>query len=579
MTESQQNHIALPGSFRSAISTDKTLGPIDPHDEIEVSVYLRRPDVDEESLKPRLGKPRAQASMLASPQAIALVEKYAQQHGLSVVRVVPEAYQVVLVGSAQAMQQAFKVEKLERVETTSGPRRVRTGHIYIPHEWKDVVVAVLGIDDRSQARALFQRTAQVDRTNARRRTQTYAPTDIANLYNFPPNYDGTGQCIALIELGGGYQVRDLQQYFANLPNQPEVVAVSVDGARNMPGRDPHGADGEVELDIEIAGSCAIGVRIAVYFAPNTDRGFVDAISQAVHDQNNKPNIISISWGAPDVNWTSQAKTAMNQAFQAAAQQGITICCATGDSGANDGVRDGSVHVDFPSVSPYVLACGGTHLEANVYQNTINVESVWNNGPGSSTGGGVSTEFAVPSWQQSINPVSIASGKPGRGTPDIAGNADPRTGYRVLVDGFPQSIGGTSAVAPLWAALLARFNQALNSSIGFINPLLYENYTQIMNVAGFHDITQGNNNTGGGGYSARSGWDACTGLGTPNGVQLLSVLQSLATQHEPVTTPSTDAAASIQIVSIEAAVPEQVLAEKVLAPEQNLATDTGENPAI
>jgi Predicted protease len=571
LTESQQNHIALPGSFRSVISTDKTLGPVDPNEEIEVSVYLRRPDIDEESLKPRLGKPRVQASMQASPQAIALVEKYAQQHGLSVVRVVPEAYQVVLTGAAQAMQQAFKVEKLERVDTTSGPRRVRSGHIYIPLEWKEVVVSVLGIDDRSQARTLFQRTAQIDRADALRRSQVYAPTDIANLYNFPPNTDGTGQCIALIELGGGYQDQDLQQYFANLPSQPVVVAVSVDGANNVPGGDPYGADGEVELDIEIAGSCATGVKIAVYFAPNTDRGFVDAINQAVHDQTNKPNIISISWGAPDVSWTSQAKTAMNQAFQAAAQQGVTICCATGDTGANDGVRDGSVHVDFPSASPYVLACGGTHLEANVQQNTINLESVWNDGPGSATGGGVSTEFAVPSWQKSINPVSIASRRPGRGTPDVSGNADPRTGYRVLIDGSPQSIGGTSAVAPLWSALLARLNQALNSSIGFINPLLYTNYTQIMHVAGFHDITQGNNN----GYSARRGWDACTGLGTPNGVQLLSVLHSLAT---PVTLEA-DAAASIQVLNIEAAVPEQVLAENVPAPEQNLATDTGGNPAI
>jgi kumamolisin len=548
LTEPFQNRVALPGSFRPAVSEGQALGPIDPNVVIEVSVYLRRPEIDPKSIVPRLGKPREQATVQASPEDIGLVESFAQHHGLAVVRVVPEAFQVVLSGSAQAIKQAFQVETLERFETPTGPRRIRSGHIYIPKEWEGHVVAILGIDDRSQARTHFQRMKSTKSIKAAGQSvpqsngnplasaQSYAPVDIAKLYNFPPVANGTGQCIALIELGGGFQTSDLQQFFAALPRHPKVVAVSVDQAQNQPGADPHGADGEVELDIEIAGSCAPGANIAVYFAPNTDRGFVDAINQAIHDQVNKPNIISISWGAPAVDWTAQSKTAMDQAFQAAGLLGVTVCCAAGDQGASDGVSDGTVHVDYPASSPYVLACGGTSLNANVGQHKIISETVWNDGPGSATGGGVSADYPVPQWQSSIQPTSVATKKTGRGVPDVSGNADPRTGYQVIIDGTTEPIGGTSAVAPLWAALIARFNQALKSSIGFINPLLYQNYTQIMQTSGLYDITQGTNNTGnGGGYSAGPGWDACTGLGSPSGTHLLNVLQKLSPKEEETNT--------------------------------------------
>lgn len=548
MTEPFQNRVALPGSFRSVISEGKALGPIDPNAVIEVSIYLHRPEVDPESIVPRLGKPREQATVQASPEDIGLVESFAQHHGLAVVRVVPEAFQVVLSGSAQAIKQAFQVETLERFETPKGSCRIRSGHIYIPKEWEGHVVAILGIDDRPHARTHFQRVRSTksikaagqsvpqSNGNPLTRARSYAPVDIAKLYNFPLVANGAGQCIALIELGGGFQVSDLQSFFAAFPRHPKVVAVSVDQAQNKPGGDPQGADGEVELDIEIAGSCAPGVNIAVYFAPNTDRGFVDAINQAIHDQSNKPNIISISWGAPDVDWTAQSKAAMDQAFQAAGQLGVTVCCAAGDQGASDGVSDGTVHVDYPAASPYVLACGGTSLYASVGQHKITSEMVWNDGPGSATGGGVSTDYPVPQWQSSIQPTSVATKETGRGVPDVSGNADPRTGYQVLIDGRSEPIGGTSAVAPLWAALIARFNQALKSSIGFINPLLYQNYAQIMQASGFYDITQGNNNTDdSGGYSAGHGWDACTGLGSPNGTHLLNILKTLSPKEEETTT--------------------------------------------
>src|SRR5262249_30197182 len=185
------------------------------------------------------------------------------------------------------------------------------------------------------------------------------------LYNFPAG-TGQGECVAIIELGGGERTADLNTYFSGLGIQPapRVVTISVDHGRNHPTGDPSGPDGEGMLDIEVVGAIAPGTNIAVYFAPNTDAGFLDAITTAVHDTTNKPSIISISWGGPESSWTEQSMTAFDSAFQAAAAMGITVCVASGDNGSSDGVNDGGNHVDFPASSPYVLACGGTTLQAS-----------------------------------------------------------------------------------------------------------------------------------------------------------------------------------------------------------------------
>src|SRR6202011_1072179 len=196
-------------------------------------------------------------------------------------------------------------------------------------------------------------------------------------------------------------------------------------------------------------------KIVVYFAPNTDAGFLDAITTAIHDTTHKPSVISISWGGPESSWTAQAMTAMDDAFQAAASLGITVCVASGDNGSSDGVAGGGDHVDFPASSSFVLACGGTSLRTQ--QGAIASETVWNNGAGGgASGGGISSVFALPAWQKGLsarkgNGASIP--RTMRGVPDVAGDADPATGYNVRVDGSDTVIGGTSAVAPLWAALI------------------------------------------------------------------------------------------------------------------------------
>ncbi len=265
------------------------------------------------------------------------------------------------------------------------------------------------------------------------------------------------------------------------------------------------------LDIEVIGAIAPGARIAVYFADNTDQGFLDGINAAIHDKVRKPSVISISWGGPESSWTPQSMNAFNAAFHDAALLGISVCVASGDNGSDDGVGDGANHADFPASSPWVLACGGTRLHAN--RGKIISETVWNDGAdGGASGGGLSAHFSVPLYQQNIKAVS---GR--RGVPDVAGDADPESGYLTIVDGQSGVIGGTSAVAPLWSALIALFNQELGRNVGWLHPYLYGAAVQ---AGALRDITQGNN----GSFSAQKGWDACTGLGTPNGQALLAVLK-------------------------------------------------------
>ncbi len=411
--------------------------------------------------------------------------------------------------TVESLSKAFGV-RLAHYEYPQGSYRGRVGPLQVPEELAGAIVAILGLDDRPQAKPHFRRSAS-------RGPSGYTPSQVAKFYDFPSG-GAAGQCIGLIELGGGYRPRDMQTYFRQLGlPEPPVVSVSVDGAANRPsGAD--GADGEVMLDIEVAGAAAPQAKIAVYFAPNTDKGFFDVVTHAIHDSANQPSVISISWGGPECDWTAQAMEALHQAIEDAAALGVTVCVAAGDNGSSDGVDDGENHVDFPASSPYSLACGGTRLETA--GNRISSESAWCDDPEqSATGGGVSDQFALPGYQQEagVPPSANGDGRIGRGVPDVSGNADPDTGYRVRVDGQIAVIGGTSAVAPLWAALVALLNQNLGTRLGFLNPALYG-----LSAGGgaLRDITAGNN----GGYHCGPGWDPCTGLGRPDGGKLLDALK-------------------------------------------------------
>lgn len=380
----------------------------------------------------------------------------------------------------------------------------------LPDAFHDRVIAVLGLDDRPQAEARFRTAAQP--------AVSYTPVQVGAIYRFPAGTDGTGRTVAIVELGGGYAASDLAAYFSGLGvAAPTVTSVGVDGAANGGGHDPNGADGEVLLDIEVVGALAPAAHIVVYFAPNTDAGFLDAVTQAAH-ATPAPDAISISWGQSEDAWTAQARTALDEAFVDAVALGATVTAAAGDNGSGDGVGDGTVHVDFPASSPHALACGGTSLRADPATGAVTSETVWNGGSGGgATGGGVSDVFPKPDWQDSVSVPATASA--GRGVPDVAGDADPDTGYQVLVDGQRMVIGGTSAVAPLWAALIARLVQATGARGGLLQPALYAGATATATSPGFRDIVTGDN----GAYRAQPGWDACTGLGVPVGDELVTTL--------------------------------------------------------
>jgi kumamolisin len=411
------------------------------------------------------------------------------------------------------------------------------GAVRVPAELADVVEAVLGLDDRPQARTSFKagpKIAEEDLPDpSAAATPAPAPlwtTQIARLYDFPSGRDGSGEAIGILELGGGYTDDELAAYFARagVP-APSVTSVAVDNGANRPGED---ADAEVLLDIEVAGTVAPGARIVVYFADNTDRGFLDALTTAVHDTANAPSAISISWGGPEDTWTAQARTAFDQALADAAALGVTVLAAAGDHGAGDAAGDAGVHTDFPASSPHMVGCGGTTLVGDGDQ--IASEVVWNDGDGWATGGGVSAAFAVPDYQREASPpANRDTGRPGRGVPDVAGDADTDTGYLVLVHGQWGPIGGTSAVAPLYAGLVALLNQALGRPIGALLPALYTIAADAAAQA-FRDVTSGDNGVpesefgpAVAGYAAAGGWDACAGLGSIRGAALLARLEALA----------------------------------------------------
>ena len=498
-----EQRIAVPGSRRTAVSGATRIQPVDSHERIDVTIVLRRsPSAAQPSgaLTQRVDRRGFAGIHGADDSELALVERFAHDHGLTIVASHADRRTVHVAGPADAMKSAFGTQ-LSYYDSPVGRYRGRVGAVTLPESVARVVVAVLGLDNRPIAKPHHRRHSQPEAAAG-----ALWPTEVAQAYSFPTTVNGSGQTIGIIELGGGFKQTDLDTYFGslNLSPGPTVAAVGVLNGTNSPGVDTD-ADGEVMLDIEVAGAVAPGAHIVVYFAPNTDQGFHDAIATAVHDDVNKPSVISISWGSPEANWTSQAMTVMNQALQDAAALGVTITVAAGDDGSSDGLTGNNV--DFPASSPFALGCGGTKLELNASK-SIASEVVWNeqaSGSGA-TGGGFSTVFDLPDYQKNSNAKSSQF----RGVPDVSGDADPLTGYRVLVDGAPEVIGGTSAVAPLWAGLVALLNQQAGAALGFMNPSLYANAPM-----GFHDITEGDN----GSFKAGPGWDAATGLGTPDAKHL------------------------------------------------------------
>jgi len=550
-----QKQTKLAGSTKHRLPTAEVVGEV-PSAEFRVTVTVRRrnelPSIEEQSKQ----KPANRTYMThaehankhgADPADIARVEAFARENGLRVANSNASQRTVTLSGTADAYSKAFGVE-LKMYKSGDVAYRGREGDILIPENLQGIITSVTGLDNRPFAKPHFRvrrgtaraagasTTAAADSSSVAASVPSgFTPTQLASLYNFPQTLDGTGQTIAILELGGGFHPQELTTYFQNLgiAKRPSVTAATYpNGGTNNPGTnalDPNNPDVEVMLDIEVSGAVAPGANIVVYFAPDaTDQSFLGVMNAILGDTINKPGIVSISWGGPEDGATAQFRNEFDQLLQTAAHLGITVCIAAGDNGsadfaADDPNWDNKAHVDFPASSSFALACGGTQLSAA--SGAISKEVVWHDGANDGTGGGVSRVFPLPTYQQNagVPPAADPVGPVMRGVPDVAGDAAPASGYQILCDGtrFPDPsqglppVGGTSAVAPLWAGLIARINQGLGKSAGFINPVIYAAPAN----ATFQDITQGNN----GDYQAGAGWDPCTGLGSPNGQKLLQAL--------------------------------------------------------
>ncbi|HEY0780329.1 MAG TPA: S53 family peptidase, partial [Gemmatirosa sp.] len=553
--------VALPGTERAPVPGARAIGPTPPDELLRVSVHLRAraalPDpallgaVPVDARPAALTREEFAERYGASDADIAAVRALAAAAGLRVVEEHVARRTVVVEGTAAAIERAFDVRLSRFVHADGTEYRGRVGPVHVPESLAHAVDGVFGLDTRRTARPnAIIRPLPVGTARAAAAPRAwFTPPELGTLYGFPAG-DGAGQCIGIIEFGGGFDTNDLTTYWGELQvaPTPTVVAVPVGTATNAPGKDPD-SDGEVMLDIEVAGSLAPRATLAVYFSTFTQQGWVDALTTAVHDTTHRPSVLSISWGFAEghLTWTAAATKAVNDTLQAAALLGVTVCVASGDDGSTDEVSDGQAHVDFPASSPYVLGVGGTALVADAARTRITAETVWNGGPRATGdgagGGGVSSVFPLPAFQAHANvPPSVNPGhKPGRGVPDVAANADPRTGYFIRTSGQDSVAGGTSAAAPLWAALLARINASGDRPVGYITPLLYAS----AGAAGCRDITQGNNDPTGkiGGYAAGPGWDACTGWGSPNGAALGPALRTGAATTVASGTPATGTPAS------------------------------------
>jgi len=570
--------IVLPGSTRFAVPQAKRIKKSDPKLQIKISVYARQnpatPGKDRsplDRLNDSLPRDRKYLSdedfnsrFGADPADLAKIAAWARASKLKVLDSSVPMRRVLVQGSIQDISKALGVELDDYEHPETGRFRGRVGQIHIPADLSGVVQGVFGLDTRRVGRPRIRRgnfrPVEIEAlgVGSKKKNGTAAvpaspfpgaffPPAVAQLYAYPAEFTGSGQNVAIFAFNGtgpdpqgGYKLSALQNYFEKVlgGDTPTITDVVVQGPGNDPGPDTNASSnqgdstGEVLLDMCVVGSVAPGASIFMYFTEFTSQGWVDALNQAITDKN-QIAVISISYGNPEDDpqgaWTSMGVQNVNLAVQAAAAKGITICCASGDDGSNDGDPP-LAHVDFPASSPFVLGVGGTTLVASSgTAPTIQSETVWNEVLHSegATGGGVSDVFTKPAYQDSAN-VPPSANPPhaiGRGVPDVAAVADPVTGVVVIdIDGkHLEQIGGTSASTPMWASLVARLNQGLGARCGFLNPLLYGKFSSGV----LRDITVGNN----GAYAAGPGWDACTGLGSPNGNQLLQALSGSGTHAQ------------------------------------------------
>jgi kumamolisin len=430
--------------------------------------------------------------------------------------------QVVVTGTLSNVERAFDV-RLFQYREQDGTYLWHEGPAHVPDNLEDVVEAVIGLHT-------VPMEVHVPPPTPPGGTVGIHPSEMASAYDFP-HADGQGECIAIILLGGGYLVSDLTQYFEGAGlHVPQVTLVEVGGQVNTPAPAASISDMlnggvpdpqtlwtvEAALDIELVGALVNCAHIVVYLGKNNNQGKLEAFSRAMTDPFGA-SVITCSFGSFEQGLAPAYLDAMDDLYVQAGLAGITVCVSSGDQGDGAVPVGTTPRVRFPASSPNVLACGGTHA---TFTSTGTLhEVVWNEtlGPAHfSSGGGVSGHFGTPAFQAGADVPGATGGGVGRGVPDVAAKADIASGYSIVVRGFTFPMGGTSAAAPLWASLALRLNQKLGARVGHLAPMLYMPCC----ASALRDVTIGSSV---GAFAARTGWDACTGLGSPKGSALLKAL--------------------------------------------------------
>jgi kumamolisin len=489
---------------RAPLTLTLRVRPLRPHALALVSdvVEGRRAPLSHDDFQNRFG---------ANPDDVALVHRWAQREGLTVLRRDPARRAVDVRGPASRLAALFGAE-LVRYGAGDASWLSRVGTLRLPAELRPSVVGVYGFDQCPMTRHDAMPLAVAPKRGAGR---GFTAPELAGWYAYP-EADGTGQTVGVIALGGGYHESDLRAYFTGLKlPHPRFTAVSVLGARNNPNGRSRQMDGEVGGDIQTVGALVPGAHVVVYFAPNTERGFMAAVAHAVHDQKWKPSVLSISWGRNEVHWSRRLLRLFDEVLMEAALLGITVCCSSGDTGELADSQDHTPHVCFPASSPWVVACGGTSLAGRRAGRIV--ECVWSDQAGAS-GSGSSVLCARPRWQGRSRKASHV----GRRLPDVSANADPESPYRVYINGAWHVGAGTSAAAPMWAGLMARLNQLRGDRIGLLTPALYKHAAALVTRRALRRVPASRGRR----VPAGTGWAPHTGLGVPHGRLLVDALARL-----------------------------------------------------
>ncbi|MEV6591174.1 S53 family peptidase [Streptomyces acidicola] len=519
-----EQHRVLVGSARPAKADATRVRDADPEAPVKVTISLRGKVATE-------GVPNERREDAEKTKTV--LERY----GLTVDDVRLQPGSIEASGSVSAMNAAFHVDLGIYRSAEQGEFRGREGELKIPAELDGIVTGVFGLDQRRVARRAVAKGSGF--------TGTFTPDDLEKQYNFPAGH-GEGQKIGIAEFPGGYFDDDLRAFCTghNLPT-PQVTVVplgynpprSLQALRQLPAQQMRdAAEGlpEVMMDVQIIAGLCPEAQISVYFAPFSQKGWIDLLDQVIAD---RPVCLSVSWGFPedDPDWAQIGPAEIDKRLEGLAKLGITVCVASGDDGCGDGLADGRAHADFPSVSAFVLGVGGTMID------TSGQEVAWWQAPGHRTntvggtgasGGGVSALVQRPEWQQQIQVDSLnPDGIKGRVVPDVAALAGP-PGYDLTLLGKPAPNGGTSAAAPVWASMIARVNASLpaGKQQRFLTPLLYQSGSngRPLARAACRDIATGHDNRShppAVGYLVTAGYDAVTGWGVPDGVALLKALQN------------------------------------------------------